>query len=75
MTEVMPYILPYTVYTVQYIIEAQGRAREPRSTINYQPPCDPKDGVEVEQITSMSVYLIAVLQEKVKDEQKKVKDY
>ncbi len=75
MTEVMPYILPCTIYTVQYIIKTQGGAREPRSTDNNQPPCDPKDGVEVEKITSISDYLIALLQEKGKDEQKKVKDY
>ncbi len=56
----MPYILPYAIYMVQYIIKAQVRAREPRSTGNNQPPCDPKDGIEVEQITSMSDYLIEV---------------
>ena len=47
---------------IKGIIKAQARAREPRSTDINQPPHDPEDGIEV-------------LQEKGKDEQKKVKDY
>jgi hypothetical protein len=56
-------------------IEAQMKAKEQRSTDNNQPPHYPEDGIEVEQITSMSDYLFEALQENEKDRQKKEKDY
>ncbi len=47
-----------------------GEGKRTKKYDNNQPPHDVEDGIEAEQITSMSDYLIEVLQDKAKDEQK-----